>query len=471
MDLRRLASTVVVALVLTFSAACGARLTEEQRQTGIASGGGLGADAAGGGELAGSGSGDPADIGGGGPGGGSSDVAAGSGGGPSGGPGSGVPEGGNGGATDTGVTANEITLAAIADVTGPQPGLFKSAHQAMQALVAYANSEGGIFGRQLKVDLIDSQTTSGGNRAATIEACEKAFAMVGSMSAFDDGGVEPGEECGIPDLSAIPTNPTRALASNQFAAYPNGPDEYIIGPAKYIKQKYPEAAESAAFFWLNAAVTRSTAERRIAVYEDLGYNFKIKREVQVLEANYGPYVLEMRQEGIEYVSMVGDFQSISRFLKAMRQQNYFPTVREWDSVAYDPDFLDSAGPAAEDSRIYLNTNLLEEINSNKEMQLYAGWLNRVAPGAEPDYFGLYAWSAGRMFVKAATDVGPKLTREKLMDVLNDLHSWDGYGLHAAHDIGRQIPSPCYLYVQVRNGRFARETPSSGFDCNKGLVRP
>ena len=153
------------------------------------------------------------------------------------------------------------------------------------------------------------------------------------------------------------------------------------------------------------------------MYEDLGYNFKIKREVQVLEANYGPYVLEMRQEGIEYVSMVGDFQSISRFLKAMRQQNYFPTVREWDSVAYDPDFLDSAGPAAEDSRIYLNTNLFEEINSNKEMQLYAGWLNRVAPGAEPDYFGLYAWSAGRLFVKAATDVGPKLTREKLMAVL------------------------------------------------------
>ena len=130
-----------------------------------------------------------------------------------------------------------------------------------------------------------------------------------------------------------------------------------------------------------------------------------------------------------------------------------------------------AGPAGEDSKVYLNTSLFEEINSNKEMQLYVGWLNRVAPGAEPDYFGLYAWSAGRLFEKAASDVGANLTREKLISVLKGIHSWDGYGLHAAHDTGRQITSPCYLYVHVRERQVRRETPSNGWICNQGLVRP
>lgn len=469
MDLRGVGS-LTVALAVTFSAACGARLSEEQLQTGISSGGGIGSDTGAGEEVPGTDSlGDAGPEGG--TAGGSSDVAVGGGGTAGGGAAEqGVPQGGNGGATDVGVTGGTITIATIANISGPQPGLFKSVHQAMQALVAFVNSEGGIYGRRLKAELIDDQTNSGGNRAATIEACEKSFALVGSMSAFDDGGAESGEKCGIPDITAIPTNPSRALADNIYAAYPNRPDYYIIGPAKYIKERFPEAAENAAFLWLNAAVTRSTAERRIAAYEKVGYNFVVKREVQVLEANYSPYVLEMREAGVEYVSMVADFQSISRLLKAMRQQNWFPQVRDWDSVAYDPDFLDHAGPAAENSRIYLNTSVFEEIDSNKEMQLYVGWLNRVAPGVEPDYFGLYAWSAGRLFVKAASSVGPRLTRAKLIQELEGIHSWTGKGLHAAHDIGQQIPSPCFMYVRVQRARFVRETPSRGFTCDKGIIR-
>jgi ABC-type branched-subunit amino acid transport system substrate-binding protein len=459
--------SLVLALALTVATACGARLSEDQREIGIAAGADAGVGAS-----SGEGAATEGDLssldGGGRP--GAGPASGGSGGSPAGGgpSGEGVPAGGNGGATDIGVTGNQITIATIANISGVQPGLFKSVHQAIQAFAAFVNSEGGIYGRQLKPLLLDDQTNSGGNRAATIEACEKSFALVGSMSAFDDGGVQPGEKCRIPDLTAIPTAPSRALADNIYAAYPNRPDHYIIGPARYIKREYPEIAKKAAMLWLNAAVTRTTAARRMKAYEAEGFEFVVKREVQVLEANYGPYVLEMRNAGVEYVSMVADFQSISRLLKAMRQQNWFPTVRDWDSVAYDPDFLDHAGPAGEGSMIYLNTALFEEGSSNREMQLYLHWLDRVAPGAEPDYFGLYAWSAGRLFAQAAAAAGPRLTRAALIDELEKIHSWNGRGLHAAHDIGNQMPAPCYMYVKVQRGRFARVTPSQGWSCGDGL---
>ncbi len=129
----------------------------------------------------------------------------------------------SGGATDTGVTANQITLATVADVSGVQPGLFLSARQAMQAVTAYINSVGGICGRTLKDTQLDSQADSTQNRAAVQQACTSAFALVGSMSAFDDGGATVGQQFGIPDNPPATGNPSRPEATNCDPAYPLQP--------------------------------------------------------------------------------------------------------------------------------------------------------------------------------------------------------------------------------------------------------
>src|SRR5688500_12316450 len=47
---------------------------------------------------------------------------------------------GTGGATDKGVTAGEITIANISDISGPVPGIFQSAQQATKAFVEYFNA-------------------------------------------------------------------------------------------------------------------------------------------------------------------------------------------------------------------------------------------------------------------------------------------------------------------------------------------
>ena len=98
-----------------------------------------------------------------------------------------LPPGGNGGATALGVTATTITLSTASDVSGVQPGIFKSSWQAMQALAQYVNSTGGIYGRQIKNLLLDSKADSVANRAAVTQACDQSFALVGSMSAFEIG--------------------------------------------------------------------------------------------------------------------------------------------------------------------------------------------------------------------------------------------------------------------------------------------
>jgi len=130
----------------------------------------------------------------------------------------------------------------------------------------------------------------------------------------------------------------------------------------------------------------------------------------------------------------------------------------------------SVNPKPCPALLFLNTALIEEASSNPEMQLYEQWLQRAAPGALPDYFGIYAWSAGRLFLKAAQQVGAKLTRKALFAALKSIHSWNDFGMHVAHDIGAKREANCTLYAEVKNGRFVRTYPTSDWSCVGALMR-
>jgi len=389
-----------------------------------------------------------------------------------------------GGATDIGVTTNQITLATVSDVSGVQPGLFRSTWQAMQAFAAYANSQGGICGRTVKNLLLDSQADSTQNRATAVQACSQAFAQVGSMSAFDDGGASVGQQCGIPDVSAITINAPRSLASNTYPAYPQRPDFFNTSWALQIKQRYPDAIKKSALIYLNAGATAAVGAQRTKALTALGYTFVYKAAAGIVEANYGPYVQAMKQKGVELINMASDYQSIVRMQKAMQQANWFPEIRLWDSVAYSPNYLlqggtavDTQPPGCNDvlknvpciAYVFLDTSLFAEASSSPEMQLYEQWLQRVAPGAQPDYFGIYAWSAGRLFQKVATTVGAKLTRQAFFAAIKQIHSWNDFGMHAAHDTGSKHEANCSLYVQIKNDQFVRDFPSTGWTCTGQLM--
>ena len=461
---RRTALSAVLMIVL---AACGARLSDGQRLAGIRAlgrgGGGSGNSTGTAGGTGSTGLGGTGTTGFGGTGGTTGGTL------PGGIPTS-APPGGNGGATDIGVTSNQITLAVASDVTGVQAGLFKSTFQAMQALAAMVNSNGGIYGRAIKLLLLDSKADSVADQAAVQQACNQAFALVGSMSAFDNGGASTGQACGIPDVTAITVNPQRAEATNVYPAEPIGPHTFAIGTGNYIKRTYGEdVIKHAAMLYLNAGVTRVNADQRMRAYKTIGFNWDYVQQVEVLEPNYSQFVQKMKDKGIKYVNFVGNYQSIQKLLSAMDQVGWYPEVRDWDSVAYSQNFL-TVGKPANGSIVFLNTAIYEEVQNNPEMQLYVQWLNRVAPGAKPDYFGFYAWSAGRLFMKVHQMVGPKITRKAFFTQIKTVHSWDDYGMHAAHDIGNKVVSPCFMYLKIVDEHFVRLAPSGhGWACNMGGI--
>jgi len=376
----------------------------------------------------------------------------------------------NGGATDLGVTRDEITIATLADVSGPVPGLAKSAHQAMAALTAFVNHEGGIYGRSLRPLLMDSRMAPTQTAAGVADACDRAFALVGSASVFDDAGAEPGAACGIPDLTALTVSARRASSPNVYSAAPVRPDHVPMGLPTYFREHHPNEIRNAAMLWLNLPVTRTFAAGQMKAYTSAGFRFVYEQEVQILEGNYSPFVYALRDAGVDWVTFWADDASMARMLQAMDQAGWRPRFVVLPPSGYLPRFLHRAGPAANGTMVFSNTMPLEESASIPEMQLYLTWLRRVAPGAEPDFYGLMAWSAGRLFVQTATAAGPHLTRAGLFAQLRKIRSWDGFGMHAPNDVGGKRIAVCFVLLGVERQRFVRVSPSQGMSClRNGLM--
>lgn len=368
-----------------------------------------------------------------------------------------------------GLTDDSMTIATIADVSGVQPGIFQGAHEGARAAAAYINSRGGICGRRIETLLLDDKTDAGGNRAAMLDACDRAFVVVGSMSAFDDGGAAPGQTCGIPDMTAISTTLAKVKTTNTYPMYPSSPAATPTTNARYIAKRYPNAVKKAALIYINIAVGKAAAEARQAAWEKEGFEFVYVRPANLVEPNYTPFVVEMQRLGVEYVHLIGDFQNMVRLQKTMRQQGWLPQVRDFDSITYDPGYL-LTPEYVDGSLTFINFAPFEEAGSNTEMKLFLDWLARTSPGVAPDSFSLYAWSGYRLFQRIATTLGGNITRKAVLDVLAKTETWDGGGLHGPQRIGERLPTTCVMYLRASGERFKREHPASGFDCNGGIAR-
>lgn len=357
-----------------------------------------------------------------------------------------------------GISSDTITLANVSDVSGPVPGLFTSAQQAAKAYAAYFNSTSSVCGRKLKVVNLDSQTNSVGDQQAATSACSSAFAMVGSMSAFDDGGAQTVAGCGIPDLRAITTTPQREASPVTFGTDSINPPQVTTVQYTYLKSTAGDAYQHAGIIYLDAgaAIPNAIADKKTA--EAVGYHFVYDQSVAVTTFNYASYAAQIANAGVKFLQYVGAYQYAIRLLQALQQQNVKVTFL-MDSVAYDPAFIASGGSAVNGTYAFVNTALLEEASSNAEMQTYLKWLHQVAPSGVPSFFGIYAWGAMKLFTQLAVQLGGQLSRSTLLNAIKGVHDFNANHLFTDQDVGGKKTPPCQAMIQLENGKWVRRGTS------------
>ncbi len=342
------------------------------------------------------------------------------------------------------------------------PGIFESAQEATRAYAAFFNATNDICGRKLEIELLDSRADAGADQQAYTKACDIAFAAVGSMGAFDSGGAGAAESCGLPDIRSTTTTPERRDCATCFAAQAVDPGIVNGSMPRYFLSKYKDATQHAAVIYINAGAAAVNAEMFRNAYNRAGWKVDYFQGIDVSEFNYAPYVQQMKDEGIKLVTYTGPYQNTVKLLDAMQQQGFEPDAFVQDSTIYDANFVEQAGDNGNGVFAWSTTKLFDDY-SVQEMQLYRSWLDQVKPGATPNYFGLYAWSAARLFVEQAVALGGKLTRASLVDALENVKDWTGNGLHVPQQVGTKVTANCGSVLQLNDGKWRQVSPA-GFSC-------
>lgn len=367
----------------------------------------------------------------------------------------------------TGITGDTIRLANVSDISGPIPGLFQATQDATRAYVAYFNATSDICGRTLVLDTLDSRSDTAADQAAYQRACSSAFAVVGSMSAFDSGGARVAQDCRLPDVRSSTTSRERNACTTCLGAQTVNPEVVSLAALKWFQRKDRAATRKAAWIHIRAGSVPDIQAGRQKAAERIGFTTLYSTGIDITEFNYAPFVQQLKSKGVEYVDFVGAWQQAVRFSQAMKQQGYTPKYVHYLQPMYTQDLIDNATGAVEGAYLSVNHPLYTD-TSAKEMQLYLNWLQQVKPGARPTTYGVYAWSATRMFVESAIKLGGKLDRDTLNAELKRIRDWTANGLHAGQSPGTKRTGECTSMIRVEGGKFTRVAPARGYLC-EGLL--
>lgn len=368
-----------------------------------------------------------------------------------------------------GITNSTITIANEADLSGPVPQLFKSAQTAVTAFVAYFNSTSSICGRKLKVEGLDSATSESGDQQASSSACGSAFAMVGSMGAFDAGGADTVKNCGIPDLRAATTETARQRSPVTFGAYSLNTSEIPTAPFTYFKS-LGDAYKHAAFVYLNAGASSLNAKSFIAGEEKQGFKFIYQQAINVAGGliPYDSYAQKMADAGVKYVQYIGAAAPYAQQLKAAIDNKGFKPIFVMDPTGYSTDYTSGGSPNG--TYVFDSGPLFEEANRNPQLATYLQWLQRTSGGA-PTFFGTYAWAAASLFAQLAIQLGGKLTRASLLAAVRNVHKFTNNNMVPPQDVAGKHTPTCLSVIQYSGGKWVRKTPypyTCGSSVNSGV---
>jgi len=393
-------------------------------------------------------------------------------------------------AGDVGITSSELRLAVIADVDTPvQPGLFQASVDAMKAWAKVVNQGGGIAGRKVVIDFIDSKLNPSETRNAIITACADDFAMVGGEALFlsnvEDMVSCPdatGKAIGIPDLPGLALDPAQQCSPVSYVIIGRGPycatandhpQTYVEpqGDARYYLKKYKDLHG----IWTLPADLKSTRNALIPQYQaavDLGIEKDGQGFYDVFsrdpQSAMTPVVQAIKQSNSTF-AYSGSNKMVDLRKEATLQGVTSVEVWGCTQACYSQQFVDQGGSDVEGTQSVITTlPFYTEYKLNptlKKLVAAVGGIDKVDSNA------VASWLSALLFedaVTKATANGGTLNRQSLFDALAQEHAFDADGIMGPADVANRMPPGCIVMTQVKNGKLVRTYPAKAgtFDCNK-----
>jgi ABC-type branched-subunit amino acid transport system substrate-binding protein len=376
----------------------------------------------------------------------------------------------------TGVTPSTVTVGNISTLFA---GLFKGALIGTQAYAAYVNSTGGIHGRKLVVDSYDDGYQGAPNKQGTQAAVDKDFATVGGFSLQDSfGGTVLAANPGVPNVT-VPLDQATADLPNTFSPDPPVPG-WSLGALTWFKQHYPQDITKTGTLIADqpSSVTKWGWQKQ--AMESIGYKVAYEKAFDITQTDFTQNVVAMRQAGVKILFVEQMPQNYAAaVVKALDQQSYHPIV-VFGAGAYSDQLVPNSGGAAAAEGLYFEMpNALflgEDAKTIPAAGTFVTWMQKTAPGFQPDLFSLFGWLSAQLFAQALAAAGADPTRGSVLQALHKVTSFDGNGLFATSNPAAKQPPSCFVLARITNGAIVRyqDPPLSGSDkgyiCNAPFYR-
>ena len=342
---------------------------------------------------------------------------------------------------------------------------------AVKAMVAWCNAQGGINGRQIVGDYYDAAVTNIGN--VMTQACKKDFMLVGEGFALD--GVSEGTRLGC-NLAAVPgftVSPVVANAYEMYQASPNPANASPVSSAYEATKLFGKAKTQAAGEYNSTLSTQQASmAKAVQAYTTTGWKF-INCPFQVNyngEANYTPFVQKLQSCGVKVVyndSTPGP--TLYGALQAENQIGYNPIWVE-DAGAYTSAFAkwNTSGLA---NNVYVRESY-EPLEAAKVVPAVAKYLSILKKyGGLTSQLGEQSTSNFLLWATEAKACGSTLTRQCMINHLAKVTNWTGGGLNASGNPSKNTPPTCGLLMKLSGTKWVQAYPKKlgAFDCSPKYV--
>jgi len=395
-------------------------------------------------------------------------------------------------ATDVGVTPTTIRIAVVADVDTPlQPGLFAGSVAGVQAAARYINANGGISGRKVVVDFIDSHLSDSEAVNAIIKACSQDFALVGTSALFlnnvdDITGCKDmtGATTGIPDLPVVTTEIVQQCDADSFPINPPQihcdtraahPQTYTVqaGRAHYFQSKFGNNLHG--LYLLTADLQSAKSANQVTAQGPQKFGIKADTQAAISavapQSSYTPFVQDMKSASSNFAEVELAYSQTVDLRKEAQLQGVTNPNIIWSCTVqcYNPQFLTQGGTSVESQ--YISLGFLPDIEAKYNKAVAA--FDKYTDPSKRDGFAADAFASGLLLRDSVRDVVAKdgnngLTRKNLFTELDTIHAFNADGMLGTTDVAGRVASPCYMLVQVKNGKYVRVNPSKPgtLDCSK-----
>lgn len=369
--------------------------------------------------------------------------------------GTGIGTAPNRGATDVGVSANQITVGVLASVTGPLGNeTFSPPSYGAQAYFAALNARGGVNGRMIKVVTCDDGATGSGNQDCVHQLIDdkRVFALA-ATSALDYAGAGYVNSKGVPDVGGQPISNAYDQYAHLYAI--GGSDSPRNGTVGWNGKI---GNSTAVYRWLHTKLGARTAA---VVYYNHASSARYARQIEhglraegfaviPVEVDFAlpaftPAALDMKSRHVDAVFDALDTTGNAALCKAIDQQGIhliakMTTVESWDAQVR----TDYAGATGCRNTLYATANERSyEDTSIPIVKQFRDDMAKYYPNRESriSMWELEGWTAAQWLTDAVRSCGANVTRACVEAFVNKGESYDGHDMRIPNGFPRLATPP------------------------------